>query len=154
MKRLAMIVLAGVSLGLSQVVPVDEEVVGEEAAATEATPREVVERRMRALNAHDLEGFLDCYADDVALAVYPDRPLGSGREHLRWIFEPALARGDVSVEVLDVLESGPFVVVESRTTFGDVYEEGLAVFDVRDGRIQSVRFLRDSQRAERTPVTR
>ena len=54
------------------------------ASAQDATssPLDVVMKRMKSINAQDLDSFLSTYADDVTISVYPDRPLGSGKSHL------------------------------------------------------------------------
>ncbi|MEL7537774.1 MAG: nuclear transport factor 2 family protein [Pseudomonadota bacterium] len=121
-------------------------------AAAQETPRTIVERRAHALNKHDLAAFLDVHAADVAIGVYPDRELGRGREHLEFIFGEVIAAKAVSVEIHRVIEADSFVIVESTMTFRDGSETGVAVYEVRNGRIQSIRFVRDSLRANRVSV--
>ena len=43
---------------------------------------QVVQGRFDALERADLSSFLAAHHEDVGLYVYPDRPLGSGRDHL------------------------------------------------------------------------
>ncbi|MEO1037308.1 MAG: nuclear transport factor 2 family protein [Pseudomonadota bacterium] len=122
------------------------------AVATELKPVDAVDARVQALNDHDLEAFLDAHAPNVAIGVYPDRELGRGREHLEFIFGEVIAAKAVSVEIHRVIEADSFVIVESTTTFRDGSETGVAVYEVRNGRIQSIRFVRDSLRANRVSV--
>ena len=51
-----------------------------------------------------------------------------------------------------MLSADGYVVVESTTTFADAIEKGLALYEVRDGLIRRVSFLRDNRRATRTPL--
>ncbi|HIE99387.1 MAG: nuclear transport factor 2 family protein [Fuerstiella sp.] len=111
------------------------------------TPLDVVKKRTSALNDHNLESFLATYAEDVAVFVYPDRPLGKGKAHVRKIFAPMIKKRNVHVEIDRTMTADSFVVVEMRTSFGDIAEPSVAIYEVRDGLIQSVRFLRDSIRA-------
>ena len=63
------------------------------------------------------------------------------------LFAPMFKRGDVEVEVTQQLVSDSFVVCESTISFDDKSETTIAIYEVRGGLIQSVRFLRDSLRA-------
>lgn len=109
----------------------------------DATPLEIVNRRMSAYNRHDLAGFLDLYADDVAISTYPDKSLGSGREHLGSIFEPMFAEGIVEVTVHHQIAKDSFVVNHETVTDGSGSTEYVSIYEVEDGLIQSVGFVRD-----------
>lgn len=121
------------------------------AQLAEQSPTEVVKARMQALNEHDLAAFLGTYADGVQVLIYPDTPLSSGKEHLSSIFAPLIAAKDVDVKVLSMLAADAYVVVDRVVSYGDVSEPGIAIYEVRDGLIQSVVFLRDTRRAQRIP---
>ncbi len=98
---------------------------------------------MSAYNRHDLAGFLDLYADDVAISTYPDKSLGSGREHLGSIFEPMFAEGIVEVTVHHQIAKDSFVVNHETVTDGSGSTEYVSIYEVEDGLIQSVGFVRD-----------
>ncbi|MEO1528533.1 MAG: nuclear transport factor 2 family protein [Planctomycetota bacterium] len=108
--------------------------------------------RNRALNAHDLDAFLATYADNVEIFVYPSTKIGDGKKHIEKIFSLYIEKKDVSIRVKKTLEADGYVVVESATTFGKKIESGIAIYEVRDGKIKSVRFLRDTLRAKQTAV--
>lgn len=45
---------------------------------------DVVDRQLKAYNAHDLEAFLSCYSPDIKVALHPGgQTLDEGREALR-----------------------------------------------------------------------
>jgi hypothetical protein len=117
------------------------------AQESEQTPLSVVNRRMKAMADHNFPAFMSTYADNVEIFVYPDKPLGKGKEHIRNLFAPMFERGDVEVEVSQQLVSDSFVVSASITSFSDKSETTVAIYEVRNGLIQSVRFLRDQLRA-------
>jgi hypothetical protein len=114
------------------------------------TPLSVVNKRTKALSDHNFDDFMSTYAENVEIFVYPDKSLGKGKEHLRALFAPMFKRGDVEIEVTRQLVSDSFVVTESITSFADKSETTLAIYEVRDGLIQSVRFLRDGLKASQS----
>ena len=117
-------------------------------AQKQVKPLDVVKERNRALNAHELDSFLATYADDVMIYVFPDKKLGSGKQHLRKIFALFIEDKNVRTRVKKTMVADGFVVVESTTTFGKNTEAGVAIYEVRNGKIKSVRFLRDTLKAK------
>lgn len=113
------------------------------------SPLAVVEARMEALNTHQLEAFLNLYADDVEISVHSGPVLTVGKKDLAGIFASLIEAQDVHVEIHGVLAAESFVVVDRTVSYGDVSEPGLAVYRVQDGLITHVQFLRDTRRAKR-----
>jgi hypothetical protein len=111
------------------------------------TPLSVVNKRTKAMADHNFPDFMSTYAENVEIFVYPDKPLGKGKEHIRKLFAPMFEQGDVEISVSLQLVSDSFVVSESITSFSDKSETTVAIYEVRNGLIQSVRFLRDQLRA-------
>ncbi len=109
----------------------------------DATPLDIVNRRMSAYNRHDLGAFMDLYADGIEIFNYPDRSLGGGRDHLRSIFEPMFEEGVVHVEIHHQIAKDTYVVNHETVSYGDTDTEYVSIYEVRDGLIQSVRFVRD-----------
>jgi hypothetical protein len=112
-------------------------------AAVAATPLEVVNLRMQALNNHDLETFLGTYAEDAEIFTYPVESLGKGKAHLKGIFGPMFEKGVVRSETHHQIEKGDYVVVHQTVDYGDYVREYVAIYEVRDGLITTIRFLRD-----------
>jgi hypothetical protein len=108
-----------------------------------ATPLEVVNRRMSAYNEHDLPAFLDTYVNDVEIREYSGRSLGAGREHMRNLFEPMFEEGLVHVVVQHQIVKDSYVVNHETVTDADSTTEYVSIYEVRDGLIQSVGFVRD-----------
>ena len=113
------------------------------AAASNRSPLEVVNARMTAYNAHDLDAFLEVYADEVTIFTYPDRSLGGGVDHLRSIFEPMFKQGEVQVTLEHQIAKDSYVVNHETVVEGDSTTEYVSIYEVQDGLIQSVRFVRD-----------
>jgi hypothetical protein len=106
-------------------------------------PLDVVNERMSAYNRHDLTAFLITYSDGVEIRTYPDISLGDGKDHLRSIFEPMFQDGSVQVDVHHQFTKDSYVVNHETVTDGDSTTEYVSIYEVRDGLIQSVAFVRD-----------
>jgi len=101
----------------------------------------VVNRRVAAYNAHDIEAFLGTYTENVRIYVYPERLLGQGRERMRRIFGPQFARADggVVVRQQSVLDN-KVINVEDVTIAGGL-ERNIAIYTIENGLIAEVRLM-------------
>jgi len=110
-----------------------------------AAPVEVVQAQVEAYNRRDLDGFLSFYADDAQIFEYPDHLLMSGkdamRERYQKLFEPAPA---LHAAILHRVTFERFVIDQERVTGrpDGVPIEAVAIYEVKDGRIVRVTFLR------------
>ena len=111
-----------------------------------AGPKAIVERLRDAVNAHDLEALMDCYAPDIRgeEPTLQDRNF-RGNDQLRanWatIFE---GLPDLRMELLDCVEQGDTVWAEwrwyaSRPDGSPVGRAGVIIYDVRDGHVVRLR---------------
>lgn len=107
------------------------------------TPSEVVNKRMDAYNRHDIDSFMACYDDEIEILTYSGKSLGKGKKHIRRIFEPMFEEGVVQVEIHYQIEKDSYVVNHETVTNGDDATEYVSIYEVRDGLITSVRFVRD-----------
>lgn len=110
-------------------------------AATAAL--KIVNQRMDAYNEHDIDGFMALYADEFEVFTYPDRSLGKGKQHLRSLFEPMFQEGIARVKVHGQFTKDSFVVNHETVDYGTTTTDYMSIYEVRDGLIQSVRFVRD-----------
>ena len=108
-----------------------------------ALPLDVVNERMNAYNRHDLPAFLNTYSDGVEILTYPDRSLGKGKAKIRDIFEPLFEDGVVQVDVHYQIAMDSYVVNHETVNYGDSTTEYVSIYEVRNGLIQSVMFVRD-----------
>lgn len=108
------------------------------------TPTDLVQRQLDAYNAHDLDGFVDCFGDDVRLFRMPtDRPDTVGKPALRAFYaEHRFSIPTLRAELLSRIASGDKVVDHERIHgLGDAPVEMIAVYQVRDGVIADVWFF-------------
>lgn len=107
------------------------------------SPLDVVNYRMSAYNRHDLPSFMAVYSEDIEVFTYPNKSLGKGKKHLRSIFEPMLQEGVVQVDIHHQIVKDSFVVNHETVSYGGTTTEYISIYEVRDGLIKTVRFVRD-----------
>jgi len=103
---------------------------------------DVVQRQVNAFNAHNLDALLATYAEDVKLYDFPDQLLTTGRAALRAHYEKQLGPDSrAHWEVRKRLIAGSVVIDQVRWTGrADGKEsEGVGIYQVRNGLIQSIR---------------
>ena len=103
----------------------------------------LAQRQLDAYNAHDIEAFLDCYAEDV---VIRDLVTGDvrmeGRAAMRARYGRMFAEGTVHAELVGRLVVGDVAVDQERVTGhpSGRQVQALAHYAVADGLIQQVWF--------------
>jgi uncharacterized protein (TIGR02246 family) len=113
-------------------------------ADADAAVRAVVERQLDAYNRRDLEAFLSQYAPDVRIYAFPDKLLFQGHEKMRAEYGPLFAEAaGLHAEVTDRVVQGRFVIDREVVTGmpGKPLLTGLAIYEVKDGRITAVWFV-------------
>jgi hypothetical protein len=101
---------------------------------------DVVDRVLAALNAHDLDAFVACYADNATIENGHDEVFVRGRDELRSRYGAMFEQmPEVRVEALTRTDVGEFVVQKEVVTGRGEPERHVAVYLVQDGRIQRER---------------
>jgi ketosteroid isomerase-like protein len=111
-------------------------------------PMVMVERLLRATNAHDLEGLVDCFAEDYRneTPVHPSRGF-TGQQQVRKNWEQIFSFvPDISARVVRQVVSGDTVWSEwemsgTRRDGSAHVMRGVILFGVRDGRASWARFF-------------
>lgn len=111
-------------------------------------PLEIVNRRMQAYNDHNLADFLKTYAEDVEIYTYPDKLLGTGKKHLKDLFEPLFKAQSGYVTIHHQIVKDRYVINHETVSYEgketeDKETEYISIYEVRQGLIKSVRFVRD-----------
>ena len=104
----------------------------------------VVQEQLEAYNRHDLDAFAATYAPDVRGYRYPDRPLFTGLAELRAMYGRFFMTAPaVRATVVRRIVQGNFVIdhEELTGTPDGRTRRAVAIYEVRDGRITSVRFI-------------
>jgi hypothetical protein len=102
----------------------------------------VVDRVLAALNAHDIEAFVACYAKDGTIENGYGRVAASGHDELRAMYGAMFeAYGDIKVEPGWRTQVGDFVVQEESVTGRRGHERHVAVYLIEDGVIKRERLF-------------
>jgi hypothetical protein len=102
----------------------------------------VVDRVIVALNGHDLEAFVGCYASDATIGDGYDRIRASGHEEFRTIYGAMFERyPTLHVEPGWRTIIGEFVIQEETVTGRKGHERHVAVYLVVDGVIARERLF-------------
>lgn len=106
-------------------------------------PEIIVQQQLDAYNARDIEGFLATYLKDVKLYNFPYQLRTDGLEALRKgytnFFESA---SDLHCEIKNRMVIGNIVIDEELVTANGNTFRAVAIYEVTDGRIAKVTFLR------------
>jgi hypothetical protein len=103
----------------------------------------VVDRVLDALNTHDLEAFVACYAEDATIENGYDEVVARGHDELRQRYEPVFEQFlDLRVEALSRVAVGEFVVQHEQVTGRGAPEQHVAVYLVLADKIVRERLVR------------
>ena len=110
--------------------------------SSSSDPTEVVDAQFAAYNAHDLDSFAACYVDDVSMIdIAGKHPPIKGMAELKKAFAYLSRKphGD-GVEIVKRIVNGPLVVDQERPLGMKEKPDLIAVYEVRNGKIQNVWF--------------
>ena len=107
------------------------------------SPLEVVNQRMDFYNQHNFEKFITLYSDSVKVYTYPDKLLASGKENLASIFKPKFSSKSIQVKIITQINNGNYVINQEIVTEKGMDTKYVSIYEVKNGFIISVRFVRD-----------
>ena len=103
---------------------------------------DVADRVLAALNAHDLEAFVACYAGDATIEDGYDRVASRGHDELRARFGSTFVDyPELRIELISRTIVGEFVVQEENVTGRGDHHRHLAVYLIEDGLIKRERLF-------------
>ena len=105
---------------------------------------EVVNKRMEFYNLHDFEKFIQLYDSNVKIFTYPDTLLGTGTENIASIFEPKFTAKSIQVQIVSQMNNGNYVISHEIVTENGSDTKYVSIYEVQDGLIKSVQFVRDN----------
>jgi hypothetical protein len=110
---------------------------------TQLSALEIVNSRMDFYNQHNFEEFIKLYAPDIKVYTYPEKLLGDGIDNIISIFKPKFAAKAISVKILNQITNGNYVINHEIVTENGKETKYVSIYHVKNGLIQSVRFVRD-----------
>jgi hypothetical protein len=107
------------------------------------TSLEIVNKRMTFYNQHNFIEFIKLYSPDVEVYTYPNKLLGTGTDNITSIFKPKFTAKSIQVEIISQMYNGNHVINHEIVTENGIPTKYISIYEVKDGLIKSVRFVRD-----------
>jgi hypothetical protein len=102
------------------------------------SPAGAVARQIELFNAHDLEGFLGLFAEEVEVSAIPGPAAPTGKAKLRELYAARFkANPDLHASATSQMVSGDFVIQKEKISgrVGKPALEALVIYQVKAGKI-------------------
>jgi len=107
------------------------------------SPAAVVQRQLDAYNAHNIEGFIATYSDEIELFTLPSTDARSGgHAMLRDVYGSLFKEQKPNCRALSRTIEGTYVIDQEFCRFGERVIRATAIYQVEDGLIRRVWFAR------------
>lgn len=107
------------------------------------SPRILAQEQLEAYNKRDIEAFLKPYAKDVKVYTYPDKLNYQGIEEMRKRYTPMFEKTtDLHCKITSRIVKGNVVIDEELVTANGNTFKAVAIYEITNGKISSVRFVR------------
>lgn len=105
------------------------------------TPAMLAQQQLNAYNAHDLEAFLEPYAEDVEIYTFPDKLNVKGKAAMRESYQFVTKTPKLYCNLLNRIIQGNMVIDQEEVFgFGDKPVYGTAIYIIENGKIKKVYF--------------
>jgi len=106
------------------------------------TPEDLAQRQLNAYNFRNIEAFLEPYAEDVEVYMYPDKLLYKGKETMRGKYASMFENTPyLHCELKERIVQGNVVIDKERVQFGDKIIEAVAIYHIEKQKIKKVYFI-------------
>lgn len=104
------------------------------------TPYALVQRQLNAYNGHNLEAFLEPYADDVEIYQFPDTLKMKGKEAMRIAYQFITETPSLHCEIQQRIIQDNMVIDHERVRVGRRTVSAIAIYIIEGGKIKKVYF--------------
>jgi hypothetical protein len=113
------------------------------ATPTVSEPEKIVQEQLEAYNRHDVDAFLKTYSSEIKLYEFPDKELSSGLDAMRKTYGKLFEQQpDRKARIAKRIVHGDFVIDHEEVSGGGRKFTAVAVYRVKDGKINAVWFLK------------
>ncbi len=106
------------------------------------TPEDLVQRQLNAYNLRNIDAFLEPYADDIEIYMFPDKLQAKGKEAMRQGYESMFQNTpNLHCELVNRMVKGNTVIDYERVQFGDETVEAIAIYHIENGKIKKVYYI-------------
>jgi len=109
------------------------------------SPRDVVNRQLEVYNAHDIDGYCALFAKDATISdLVTGEMICIGLDQIRAAYTKRFADNPKLHCIVHQRMEGPHFAIDKETVYGLPAGELhiMAIYEVRDGLIRSLRFIR------------
>lgn len=107
------------------------------------TPEQIVQRQVNAYNARDINAFMDTYSEDIRVYNFPEELSINGKESMQTQFAQMFENvPNLFCEIKNRIVLGNKVVDREYVRFGENYSSVIAIYEITNGKISKVTFLR------------
>lgn len=106
------------------------------------TAEQIVQKQVEAYNQKDLNAFMDCYSDDVKIYTFPHTLDVEGKAKMREQFAQFFNSAQtLHCTIVKRIVKGNRIIDEESVQYNTTTFSGVAIYEVKDGKIISVTFL-------------
>lgn len=106
-----------------------------------STPAMLAQQQLNAYNAHDLEAFLEPYAEDVEIYGFPDKLQMKGKTEMRKSYQFVTKTPKLYCRLVNRIVEGNMVFDQEEVWgFGEKPVHAVAMYVIEDGKIKKVYF--------------
>lgn len=107
------------------------------------TPEALAQRQLNAYNVRNIEAFLEPYADNVELYLYPDKLISKGKELMRANYSKRFdSTPNLHCELLGRIIQGNIVIDKERVQLTNEIIEATVMYHIENNKIKKVYFIR------------
>ena len=107
----------------------------------ESTPAMLAQQQLNAYNAHDLDAFLEPYAEDVEIYRFPDKLQMKGKTEMRTAYQFVTKTPKLYCRLVNRIVEGNMVIDQEEVWgFGEKPVHAVAMYVIEDGKIKKVYF--------------
>lgn len=108
----------------------------------ETTPESLAQKQLEAYNAHNIDAFVEPYADDVEIYGFPDKLLYKGKETMRKDYGEFFKNTPkLHCELKNRIVQGNTVIDKEYITGAGKTFEAVAIYQIENNKIKKVYFI-------------
>ncbi|PKH53043.1 steroid delta-isomerase [Tenacibaculum sp. Bg11-29] len=113
------------------------------AIVAEVSPKILAQEQLEGYNKRDIDAFLKPYAKNVKVYTFPDKLNYKGIDEMRKRYAPMFEKTtDLHCKILNRIVKGTIVIDEELVTANGNTFKAVAIYEITNGKISSVRFVR------------
>lgn len=108
------------------------------------TPENLVQQQVNGYNARNIDAFMEPYAEDVELYIFPSKLISKGKEAMRKIYVNLFSTTpDLHCEITQRIVNDRYIVDKENITGQrpGIQTEATAIYEIKDDKISKVYFL-------------